>query len=340
MITTVVYLGGQKQKDIVVQIVSQVAEHVYQIQLPLPFALRIVNCYAFKEANSWTIIDTGLNYLPGQEAWQRAFAELGITPAAIQRILLTHAHPDHYGMSGWLAAQSDAPIFISPIEKAFAEAVWLGGEYDAAPFADYFVRYGLPRAQAAQVLDDMAKLRAMTAPHGELNILEPDSQITIGTRRFQALMTPGHSEGHLVFFCPDDGMLLCGDAVLRKITPNVGLWPRNTAHPLASFLHTLDALHNLEVALALPGHGPLITDFRTRIAELRQHHSERLQLIAQTAGTGATVYAICSSVFPMALQSSHDLRFAMAETLAHLEHLVTLGQLERFDREEIIYRVV
>jgi glyoxylase-like metal-dependent hydrolase (beta-lactamase superfamily II) len=133
----------------------------------------------------------------------------------------------------------------------------------------------------------------------------------------------------LVFYCAGDRLLLCGDAVLIKITPNISLWPHGRPNPLADFLQSLDLLATLRVDLALPGHGPLIRAFGERLAELRRHHDERLGIMEQAADGSVTAFSICTAVFPTTVLSPHQLRFAMSETLAHLEYLVSVGRLER-----------
>jgi glyoxylase-like metal-dependent hydrolase (beta-lactamase superfamily II) len=140
---------------------------------------------------------------------------------------------------------------------------------------------------------------------------------------------------HLVFYCAEDRLLICGDAVLIKITPNVSLWPHGQPDPLADFLRSLDTLSALDVGLALPGHGPLIHAFEQRLDELRAHHHQRLEVVESAVEAGATAFAICARVFPTTVLSPHQLRFAMAETLAHLEYLVGVGRLER---NKAIYR--
>ncbi|HNP69578.1 MAG TPA: MBL fold metallo-hydrolase [Kouleothrix sp.] len=316
----------------------EVADGIFQIQLPLPFPLRIVNCYALRDGAEWTIVDTGLHYPPGEAAWQVAFEAFGIRPAQIGRIVLTHAHPDHFGMAGWLAGQSGAPVLLAPGENAFAERVWHNGAANEQAIVEFFRAHGLPAGLAEQVRETMAENRAMTTPWPEVTALAPGTAIEIGARRFEAIATPGHSDEHLVFYCADERLMLCGDAVLTKITPNVSRWPDGNPNPLADFLSSLERLGDLDVALALPGHGPLIDKFGQRLVELRQHHHERLEMMARAAGDGATAFEVCTRVFPTSTLSPHQLRFAIAETLAHLEHLVSIGQAERIEQPAIMYR--
>jgi glyoxylase-like metal-dependent hydrolase (beta-lactamase superfamily II) len=306
----------------------QVAEGIFQVQLPLPFPLRIVNCYVLRDGAGWTIIDTGINYPAGRAAWQAALAELEIAPQAIRRIILTHAHPDHYGMAGWLAGQSGASVQLAPLEQEFVQAVWHAGTANEQAIVDFFHAHGMPAELAEHVRDSMAETRAMTLPWPATSVIEPGEALQIGARRFEVIGAPGHSDQHLVFYCAEERLLLCGDAVLIKITPNISRWPHGRPDPLADFLQSLDRLAALQVDLALPGHGSLIRAFGERLAELRTHHHERLDVMEQATGGGATAFSICTVVFPTSALSPHQLRFAMAETLAHLEYLVGVGRLE------------
>jgi glyoxylase-like metal-dependent hydrolase (beta-lactamase superfamily II) len=316
----------------------QIADDIYQVRLPLPFPLRIVNCYLLRDGDGWTVIDSGLNYPAGQAAWQAAFAALGIGVESITRIILTHAHPDHYGMAGWLAAQSGAPVLLSPDEQIFAERVWGGGEPIYRAVATFFQSHGMPANLTRAVYDQMAALRPMTQPPPEMTTLLAGARLQIGSRDFQTIATPGHSDGHLVLYCADERLLLCGDTVLTKITPNISLWPHGRPDPLADFLQSLDRMDQIDVDVALPGHGPLIESFGRRLSELRAHHDERLHAVERAAAAGATAFAVCTSIFPTDQLSAHQIRFAMAETLAHLEYLVGVGRLERGAGDSVIYR--
>lgn len=317
----------------------QVADDIYQIQLPLPFPLKIVNCYALRDGDGWAIVDTGIHYPPGEAAWRAAFAAIGIDPAAITQIILTHAHPDHFGMAGWLAQLSGAPVLLAPEEQAFAERVWYHGERNEQLSAQFFQEHGLPAELAAAVRASMSENRAMTLPWPvSTSPLAPGSTLTIGAREFLAIAAPGHSDQHLVFYCAAEQLLLCGDAVLAKITPNVSRWPDSRPDPLSDFLRSLDVLGGLQVRLALPGHGPIIHAFAQRVAELHQHHAERLQAMLAAVGASASAFEVCTRVFPTSALSPHQLRFAIAETLAHLDYLVSQGYLQRRAGAPVTYR--
>lgn len=319
------------------QIINHIADDIVQVRLPLPFALSSVNSYLLRDGDGWTIVDAGLNYPPGREAWQHALAALDVPWRSIRRIILTHTHPDHYGAAGWLTAQSGAPVYASAVEQRFAELVWRGGDQNDRRMVATFAAHGVPADLTAQVLDDMAALRQKTAPHPPLLTLEPEP-LQIGARRFDLFVTPGHSDGHTVLYCARERLMLCGDTVLMKITPNIGIWPTSRPNPLADFLHSLRLLAQHDVDLALPGHGSLITVWQQRIAELQDHHAERLQATEAAAGSGATAWQVCTSLFAVVKLSSHQLRFAMAETLAHLEYLVETGRIERIENNGMLYR--
>ena len=113
-----------------------------------------------------------------------------------------------------------------------------------------------------------------------------------------------------------------------KITPNIGLWPTTEPNPLGRYLTSLTQLATLPVRVAWPGHGRPITEWPVRLAELQTHHQARLANM-RAAADGASALTVAQRVFNFAKFSDHEVRFAVAETLAHLDYLVLHGELQR-----------
>lgn len=311
---------------------TKIAPDLYQVHLPLPFALRIVNVYLLRGPHGWSIVDTGIHTAEAEAVWRDAFAALKIGPRDIEQILLTHVHPDHFGMAGWLqglaAAEGRAvPVLCSPLEQEFARTIWY--QVGIQDFAAWLMSHGMPEADAQAAHRGMGDTFTMTLPHPpKLETIHPGESIQMGERCFQMIEAPGHSDGQMLFYHPDEALLLSGDQVLMKITPNIGLWTHTAPNPLERFLVSLAELRALEVRLALPGHRGLIHDWQGRIDELSAHHYERLEHTYEAVAEGrATPYDVALRIFESERFSPHEWRFALAEALAHMEYLETHGKL-------------
>jgi len=316
---------------------SEVARDIFLVPLPLPFALRSVNCYLLRDGDGWAVIDSGLHTEASEAGWRAAFAELGMAPQAISRIVLTHHHPDHFGMAGWLQALSGAPVLIAPREVELAASSWGQPPGAPEPMAALFAAHGTPALVNATIVETMAALRAATLPLPMLTPLLPGAALELGGRRLTAIHAPGHSDGQLLLYDEADGLLFSGDQVLMQITPHIGVWPSSEPNPLGRYLASLAQLERLPVRLALPGHRAPISAWSDRIAQLRRHHEERLATMLAVVGAGATAYAVAERVFPFERYTPHEMRFAVAETIAHLDLLAARGLVWREEQEEIRY---
>lgn len=316
---------------------EEIVAGIHRVRLPLPFALNHVNCYLLEDPDGWTILDAGLNRPDIYAGWQAAFAQLGITLHDIRRIIVTHMHPDHIGMAGRLQRECGAPIFMSPREWEIAQAAWVQNLEQGEFLIAYLRRVGAPPDVGAIVETQQQKLRQMTQPPPvDVQVLHAGEQVILAGRQFEIIHAPGHADGQIIFYAAAERLMLCGDHVLQRITPNIGFWPSTQPDPLGRYLASLRSLLALDVALALPGHHGVIVDWQTRLHELLHHHDERLEVAYSAAARGATALEASYAIFNFNRFSPHEVRFAVAEALAHLEHLADTGRLERYAKDEFV----
>ena len=316
--------------------VSRIVEGIYQLKLPVPFPLKFIASYLLPGEDGWTIIDPGFDYPPAREAWEAGAGSVGLDFANVARIVVTHLHPDHIGLARWLQERSGAPVFMLEDEIRNARHVW-DPDRGTQAFVGFLVRNGMD-AQTAEATAGTTRL-GVRLPE-RMEALREEDMVPVGDHATRVIHTPGHSDYHFVLHNGERRLLFAGDHVLLHITPNIGLWTYTEPRPLERYLESLEGLRGLGADLVLPGHGPLFHDLDGRIDELISHHAQRLSdMHSLFDGKPATPYEVARRHFPQDL-TDHQLRFALAETLAHLEHLVGEGRAERLDGGVVSYRAV
>ena len=301
---------------------AEVVEGVWQIKLPVPFPLGFVAVYLVEGDDGWTLIDAGYDYPPARVAWEAGTLSAGCEISRdVAKIVVTHFHPDHLGAARWLQEVSAAPVFMMEGEIPFARRLW--GSPDAAPFVELLVRHGMPTRIAESAAGAMRG--GLRLPE-EILPLRDGEKVRMGTGSARVLHAPGHADHQLVLHDEGRRILYAADHVMLGITPNVGLWPETEPHPLARYLGSLASMRGLDADLVLPGHGPVFGDVGGRVGELAAHHSERLGAIgADVKKSPGSAYEVSRRLFRGAL-TVHQRAFALAETLAHLDHLVLEGR--------------
>lgn len=315
--------------------ITQIADDIVQVQIPLPYALNIVNCYLLRGSAGWTLIDTGLNTAAARAQWTTALNSLNIAPDEIEKIVLTHMHPDHFGMAGWWQRQATAPMPLFLPEREQGQVRVFYRRQNTPLYHQWMLDCGMDEESVDNIENALRSTRDSTQPHPlEQSFLRADTTVRLGAREFQTIHAPGHSDGQMIFYDAADRLMLCGDHVLMRITPNIGSWPHTEPDPLGRFLSSLNELAALDVRLALPGHKWLITDWRGRIHELITHHQQRLEHTQAAIESGArTVLEVAAQLFDLERLTPHEWRFALAETLAHLNYLLERGRAQRLPAE-------
>ena len=283
---------------------------IRRITCPLPTRPGHVHAYLLPGEDGWTLVDTGIGLPDAAEHWA---AELeGIE---VVRILVTHFHPDHIGAAADVAELTGAPVHEGELDYAQARMVW-GNPGWPQRIADWFLTHGVPRPIAEELIES----GSVYAPFIRY---QPDPVLVAGGEHldgWELVDAPGHADGQLCLL--KDGVLVSADHLLGRISPTVGLWPESRPDPLGDYISSLERTIELAPRLALPGHGEPIENPVGRAHELIEHHRERLG-VAQAAlsETPRTGYDLSFELFGADLKAASR-RFAVAETLSHLERLV------------------
>jgi glyoxylase-like metal-dependent hydrolase (beta-lactamase superfamily II) len=278
-----------------------------RLTLPLPSGPKHVHCYIVEG----TLFDTGLG--PEAPPW----ADLGV-----ERIAITHFHPDHVGGAEAAAAATGATVFQGALDYAQCERVW--GSHDwPERIADWFLTQGVPEPIAQELIEQGHAFASFVRFAPDPELLYEGSELD----GWSVLELPGHADGHLGFM--RNGVLVGGDHLIARITPAVGLYPESRPDPLGDYLASLQRTAELDLRVVYPGHGDPIEDPAARAREIIEHHHRRLDVVAAALGDEPrSGFDVSHAVFGDNL-SPQQRRFAVAEALSHLERLVRDGRAAR-----------
>jgi glyoxylase-like metal-dependent hydrolase (beta-lactamase superfamily II) len=302
----------------------EIREGIRRVTLPLPFPPGHVHVYLLRGESGWTAVDTGLGLPEAGSRWRGISASLD---EPLVKLVITHFHPDHVGAGADIVALLGVTAHQGELDYAQCEAVW--GSLDwPERVAAWLEGHGTPSAIARDVLRQGKLARPFIRPAERPEPLHEGDTLD----GWGVLDLPGHADGHIGLV--RDGVLVAGDHLLPDISPAVGRYADGRPDPLGAYLESLRRTVELAPDLALPGHGDPIDDPVGRALELIAHHRDRLDATAAAlAGGPRNAYDVSLTLFPGDLDPSGR-RFAVAETLAHLERLETEGKVVRNSAED------
>ena len=321
--------------------------HVVRIPLPLPLKdLREVNVYAILGADGVTLVDSGWADEPSETVLVQALDRHGFTPSDVKRIVVTHAHWDHYSRAiGW-QRRYGSRVMIGRHERHSIEA--FDEQTGAYPVqAQLLLKAGAPDL-AQTIADFPLEPFERDVPFGPPDVwLDDGDHIDCGGVDLVARTTPGHTRGHVVYEDHRAGLTFTGDHILPRITPSIALERAPEALPLRSYLSSLQLFLDLPDASMLPAHGAITPSVKARAEELLDHHRDRLERARELVEAGnSTAYEVARQM----LWTRHDRTVdelgpvhgmtAILEMLAHLELLVTRGVLKRDNAGGVNHYVV
>lgn len=291
---------------------------VSRITIPLPFRLNHVHCFLAEGTDGYTIMDTGLNTDITKEIWNPI-----ITKHPIKNIFLTHYHPDHFGYAGTLQQVTGADVWMTKTDETAGLTVWEPSSLELT--RRNYQTCGIPAETADELTGNEGSFQIRVQPYPVVNhYFEEGMKIPFGKHEYEVIFTPGHSDGLICLYNRQKNILFSTDHILPRISPNISYWFRGISNPLDAFFTSLKKIQLLEADYVIPSHGEPFRNANKRVAELLEHHQLRLNEIYEFIRQPSTIYEVCKLLFKKL--TTHEMRFAIGETIAHLEYLHIGGQ--------------
>lgn len=344
---------------------KQIIPGIYQLKVPIPHnPLENTNTYLLRGDDGYLLIDAGMNNDESFKGLEKELAEAGVAFSDITRIIVTHSHPDHYGLAGRIQEMSKAPIYAHRLVKDNLQGMRGGGEGRMQQMEQWLHRHGVPPFNPAEMPGPRvpqgggrpgeasgqgAEVRRPSPfpNHAVPDVtLQGDETITFGDFILKLFWTPGHDASHICLYESTKKVFFAGDHVLPVISPHVTMRDESDINPLGDFLNSLKKVRELDVQVVLPGHEQTFTNLRGRVDELTKHHERRHDEILEALKTAAkTAYAISNEITWMPSLggrkfmelSPWDRRAAVTETLAHLKEMELRGRVATFSSNSTVY---
>lgn len=315
-----------------------VADGIKWFRLPLPMRLDHVNIYLIEDGDGWAVVDAGIFNPASVSIWNELLAG-PLSGMTLTRLIVTHHHPDHVGMAGWLCERARIPLLISHSAYMLSQNILLNPDsMGSRIYRDFYTRRGLSEETADLVGTNGHSYckDVSTLPTQFLRLVSGDA-IQIGKRRLRVLTCDGHAPEQALLYDADENILFAGDQVMLNISPNVSTWATEPESDILShYLRSLRFLMNNipDGALILPGHHMPFYGLADRCAELIAHHEERCDLIVNACAESPKCVG---ELVPVLFQRTFDpfqLGFAFGETLAHANRLLRRGRLKQIVCED------
>jgi glyoxylase-like metal-dependent hydrolase (beta-lactamase superfamily II) len=298
---------------------------IHRISVPTPFYVGPVNVYLVEE-DPLTLIDAGPRDDSSIEALRSGLARLGHRFSDIKRIIISHAHADHYGLARVVVEESGADVYIHEWDAPAVSA-----DNDYAAYRGLLAAAGVPRDSIDRMEAGHEKFKGFAHPLDSVEVLKDEDEIIFEHESLLVVHTPGHTPGSICLVRASNRLVFASDTVLKNITPNPVLSPdpldgRRRFQSLGEYLVSLARIRSLAPTILKGGHGDDVTDFDEHFHRLcRFTNLRQAKLISQLPREGTTAWEASSLLFPDA--RGYHRFLALSETVAHLDYAVAEGKI-------------
>ena len=309
-----------------------IAPGVKWMRLPLGGSLAYINVWALKDGDGWSVVDTGMRTQESAAAWRTIFADV-LNGETVKRIFVTHMHPDHIGLAGWIARKHGSRLWMTRLEYLMCRVMsadtgreapedgvrfYRAAGWDQDALDHYNSRFGGFGRMVYPLPDSFRRLT-----HGE--------EIAIGEHVWRVVVGNGHSPEHACLYCPELKLLISGDQVLPRISSNVSVFPTEPeADPLNDWLTSLARIKTQipDDVLVLPAHNDPFRGLHARLDHLIDGHERGLNQVEKRLAEPKRAIDVFGALFKRAINGD-NMHMATGEALAHLNCLMHRGRVTR-----------
>ena len=324
--------------------VERVRPGLWSVPVPIPNnPLRYVLVYAFETDRGPYLVDAGWNTDDAYETLVSGLSQAGFGIKDVQGVIVTHIHPDHYGLAGRIREASGAWVALHPADAGLIEERYEEPAVLIEKMGAMLRRDGAPAEEIESLQNASMPVRPWVWAVTPDVLVEDGDHPDVPGWDLTAIWTPGHSPGHICLYEGSHRLMLSGDHVLPRITPNISFHPQAGPDPLGDFLSSLEKVAAYDTDEALPAHEHRFKDLPGRVAELKAHHHARFdEAVAAIRAGNTTVWEIAGQMTwsrPWEDIQGWMRRAAAGETLAHLQYLQKQGVVEEIVGEPSAWRV-
>ena len=319
----------------------EIAPGVLWLRMPLFAALPWINVWAIADEGGWTVVDTGLHSAKTIDAWQAAFAGV-LAGAGVVRVLVTHMHPDHCGMAGWIVERFKASLWMSRLEYLTCRLMAADTGREAPQDGTNFYRSaGWDEPSIARYQEKFGSFGEMIYPlPASYRRLADGDSLRLGAHEWTVVVGNGHSPEHACLYCPDLKLLISGDQVLPRISSNVSVYPMEPeADPLKDWLSSLAMVKQRipDDVLVLPAHNSPFHGLHARALDLMESHRRGLTRLQDMLAEPKRAVDVFGALFGRPI-GPELLGMATGEAVAHLNYLVGAGRAIRESDSHGVWR--
>lgn len=312
----------------------EVVSGIYWLRMPLPMALNHINLYLIDEGDAWTLLDTGMKTEETQAIWHQLFAQF-FNDKPLKQVVVTHMHPDHVGLAGWLCEYWRCPMYMTQIDYFAVRAytannivTWQSEAfYRCCGLGDDYIEFMHKRSSFSQIVSPMP---------GAFKQLKDNQLIMLGKRQWRIIVGGGHSFAHASFYNEEEGLLLAGDQIIARISSNVGVTATEPdASPLHDWYQSLERLKTLSPnTLVMPAHNKPFYGMHERADEIMQHHEHQLNVVLHECQTPKRVVDLLKPMFGRDI-GFYEMSLAIGEAKAHLHMLLDRNSMQKISTDGV-----